>query len=491
MVRSVLDEKEMKMLSESRNNQIDREKARTISGNPSADGTDQPKVVILGAGFGGLWAARALSHAPVTVKLIDRHNYHTFLPLLYQVGAAELEPEEIAHPVRSILRHATNLHFYLETVEQVDLATRTVTTTERVVPYDYLIIALGSTSNFFGVPGAAAFAFPLKTVEQGMALRNHILSCFERAVYDPDPSRRQRLLTFAIVGGGPTGVEFAGALAELVRGPLTKDYPVLKGQARIMVLEASQGLLAGQPQRLQEYARKRLEKMGVQIQLDARVTRVTLEEVELKDGRMIPTETVIWTAGVNGTPVINGWGLPTNRAGQVTVLPTLQVPEHPDVYVVGDLAYIEHAGHPLPMVAQPALQEGVAAARNIERQVNGQPPVPFRYRDLGTLAVIGRNSAVANIFGHAYTGFVAWVIWLVVHIFNLIGFRNRLLVLINWAWDYVFFERGVRLILPSDMAVEPQPLAIGRIVQFPVPSPRRFSMSSAENSPAKEPAVAD
>jgi NADH dehydrogenase len=462
------------------------EKVRRISGDPSADGTDLPKVVILGAGFGGLWAARTLSRAAVTIDLIDRHNYHTFFPLLYEVGAAELEPEDIAYPVRSILRHATNVRFWLETVEQVNLAAKTVETTERVIHYDYLIIALGSTSHFFGVPGAATFAFPLKTLEQGVALRNHVLSCFERAAYDSDALRRQRLLTFAIVGGGPTGVEFTGALAELVRGPLAKDYPTLKGQARITVLEAGDGLLAGQPQSLKDYALKRLEQMDVQVQLHARVTRVTPEEVQLQDGQVIPTETVIWTAGVNGTPVINGWGLPTNRTGQVTVMPTLQVPGHPEVYVVGDLAYVEQADRPLPMLAQPALQEGVAVAHNIERQVHGVAPVPFRYRDLGTLAVIGRNAGVANMFGHAYTGFVAWANWLVVHIFNLIGFRNRLIVLINWAWDYVFFERGIRLILPSKQVVETRPLALDLLGQSLPPSTRSRSGSDDDDVLAKQ-----
>ncbi len=480
------------MLFGSRKNGLDEEKERMISGTPGVDGDGRPRVVILGAGFGGLWAARTLSHAPVAIDLIDHHNYHTFFPLLYEVGAAELEPEEIAHPVRSILRHATNARFCLESVEQVDLSTKTVKTTKRVIPYDYLIVALGSASHFFGVPGAATFAYPLKSLEQGVALRNHILSCFESAAYERDSQRRQSLLTFTIVGGGPTGVEFAGALAELVRGPLTKDYPTLKGQARILVLEASEGLLTGQPQRLKDYALKRLQHMGVQVMLQARVTSVTSEEIQLKDGQIIPTETVIWTAGVNGTPAINGWGLPTNRAGQVTVLPTLQVPEHPEVYVVGDLAYVEHAGHPLPMVAQPALQEGAAAARNIERQVRGQAPRPFRYRDLGTLAVIGRNAAVANMFGYTYTGFVAWLIWVVVHIFNLIGFRDRLIVLIDWAWDYVFFERGIRLILPNDAAVETQSLSPDRLMQSLSPSTPSKVGSDGESAhpqlsgPAKE-----
>jgi NADH dehydrogenase len=410
---------------------------------------ERPRVVIVGAGFGGLWAARALAHSPAEVLLVDRNNYHTFLPLLYQVAAAELEPEAIAYPVRSTLRKLPNVHFALAEVKEVDLVARVVKTTERVIPYDFLILAVGSTSNFFAVPGAAEHAFPLKTLEQGVALRNHILCCFERAVQEPDEQQRQRLLTFTIVGGGPTGVEFAGALAELIHGPIVQDYPTLDfRQVHVVLLEAMDGLLPGLPGRLRAYALARLRRMGVEVHLQAMVSQLTPEAVHLKDGTVMPTETVVWTAGVRGDPLAQRLGLPTARDGRVVVLPTLQVPSHPEVYVIGDLAYVEEEGHPLPMMGPVAIQQGESAARNIARQMAGQAPLPFHYWDRGTMVTIGRNAAVAHPFRRAFTGFPAWVLWLIFHLFKLIGFRNRLLVLINWAWDYFLYERAVRLILP-------------------------------------------
>lgn len=410
---------------------------------------EHPQVVIVGAGFAGLWATRSLARSPVEVLLVDRNNYHTFLPLLYQVAAAEVEPEAIAYPVRSILRKLPNVHFAMAEVTGVDLAARVVKTTEWVIPYDFLILAMGSTSNFFGVPGAVEHAFSLKTLEQGVALRNHILCCFERAVHDPDAERRRRLLTFTIVGGGPTGVEFAGALAELIHGPIVKDYPTLDfREVRVVLLEAMDSLLPGLPGRLRAYALARLRQMGVEARLQAMVSQVTREAVHLSDGTAIPTETVVWTAGVRGDPQIQRWGLPTTGNGRVVVLPTLQVPEHPEVYVIGDLAYVEEDGRPLLMMGPVAIQQGETAARNIVRQMADQEPLPFHYRDRGTMVAIGRNAAVAHPFGRAFTGFPAWVLWLSFHLLKLIGFRNRLLVLINWAWDYLLFERAVRLILP-------------------------------------------
>ena len=409
------------------------------------------RVVIVGAGFGGLWAARAIARYAVEVILVDRHNYHVFFPLLYQVAAAELEPEDIAYPVRSILRKLPNVGFIMAEVKRVDLTAKLVEADGRTIPYDFLILAMGSTSHFFGVPGAAEYAFPLRALEEGVALRNHILSCFEQAVHEPDSEQRERLLTFAIVGGGPTGVEFAGALAELIYGPLRKDYKTLDLQkVRVVLLEAGESLLPSMPERLRTYALKRLLKIRVEVSLRSGVSQVTPEAAHLTDGRVIPTETVVWTAGVHGGTQPQAWGLPIARNGRVDVLPTLQVPGHPSAYVIGDLAYVEKDGLPLPMVAPVAIQQGTVAARNIARQTSGSAPLPFNYKDLGTMAVIGRNSAVAHLFGRwTFTGLVAWVIWLSVHLLRLIGFRNRLLVLTNWAWDYLFYERVVRLILPS------------------------------------------
>lgn len=411
---------------------------------------ERPQVVIVGVGFGGLWALRTLAREAVDVVLIDRNNYHTFLPLLYQVAAAEIEPEAIAYPVRSLLRKTHNVRFVMADVQGVNWNARSVKADGFAIPYDFLVLAMGSTSHFFGVPGAAEHAFPLRTMSQGIALRNHILCCFERAASEADPERRRHLLTFTVVGGGPTGVEFAGALAELVYGPLRRDYPALDFNAgRIITLEAVDSLLPGLPAKLGNYALQRLQSMGVQVRLGARVNEVARDAVHLEDGTVIPTMTVVWTAGVRGVPQVAAWDLPTTRTGQVAVLPTLQVPDHPEVYVIGDLAHVEVNGQPLPMVAPVAIQQGQAAAQNIIRQIAGEAPEPFHYRNRGTMVTIGRNAAVAEVFGRAFTGFLAWLLWLSVHLFNLIGFRNRLLVLINWAWDYLFYERTVRLILPG------------------------------------------
>ncbi len=411
--------------------------------------SDGPRVVIIGAGFGGLWAARALAHRPFNVTLIDRNNYHTFLPLLYQVAAAELEPEQIVYPVRSILRPMPNVDFLMAEVSRIDFEERVVETNAGPVSYDYLIVAAGSTTNFFGVPGAE-HAYPLKTLDEAIRLRNHILCCFERAVSLPDPQQRRKMLSFAIVGGGPTGVEFAGALAELLRGPLRKDYSKLGlRDSKVILLEAAGGLLGGLPKRLAVYALERLRRMGVDVRLNAAVSRIENDAVHLKDGTVVPAETVVWTAGVRGERSAAGWGLPVDRSGRVRVEPTLQLSGRPEVYAVGDLARFEQDGRPLPMVAPVATQQATTAARNIRRQSSGQPLMPFRFRDPGMMATIGRNAAVAHFAGLAIIGFPAWLAWLGVHLVKLIGFRNRLMVLTNWAWDYFLYERAVRLILPT------------------------------------------
>jgi NADH dehydrogenase len=410
--------------------------------------TDHAQVLIVGAGFGGLWAARAFAHSPADVLVLDRNNYHTFLPLLYQVGAAELEPEDIVYPVRSILRRYSNVRYLMSEVTGIDLTARQVKTSDHTFSYDYLILAVGSAAHFFGIEGAADHSFQLKTLEQAIGLRNHILSRFEGALCESDATRRQQMLTFAIVGGGPTGVELAGALAELVRGPLVRDYPALDFQeVHILLLEATDHLLSNLPARLQTYALARLRRMGVEVHLQATVKLVTPQAVTLLDGRMIPLETVIWTAGVRGESLGQSVGLPTRRNGQVNVLPTLQVPGHSEVYCIGDLAHPDESGEPLPLVAPVAIQEGEWTARNILRQLQGQQPLPFHYRDPGTMVTLGRNAAAVQLGRHTFTGFPAWVLWLSVHLFKLIGFRNRMLVLINWAWDYLFYERTVRLIM--------------------------------------------
>lgn len=409
--------------------------------------TDRPRVVIVGAGFGGLWAARGLARSGADVLLIDRNNFHTFLPLLYQVAASELSPADIAFPIRSLLRQMPHVRFLMAQIEAIDPEARIVRTTAEDIPYDFLVLAIGSMPHFFGIVGAGEHSFPLKTLADAGALRNHILTCFESAAQEADAHKREQILTFAIVGGGPTGVEFAGALSELIRGPLCRDYRALDlREVHIVLLEALDRLLAALPPNLGDYALKRLDKMGVQVRLGAAVSKISGDAVQLRDGTTIPTGTVIWTAGVRGAADPR-WGLPTTRNEQITVLPTLQVPDYPQIYVIGDLAQLEQDGKRLPMLAPVATQAGTAAAQNIIRQIHNQSQLPFVYHDRGTLATIGRNAAVAYIWGRTFTGFFAWLIWLAVHIYNLIGLRNRLIVLINWAWDYFFFERGVRLIL--------------------------------------------
>jgi NADH dehydrogenase len=410
----------------------------------------RPRVVVVGAGFGGLWAARTLARRDADVTLIDRNNYHTFFPLLYQVAAAELVPTDIAHPIRSIFRRAPNVTVRMADMTGLDLAARIVHTDRGDEPYDALVLALGSEPAFFDVEGAADHAFPLRWMSDAVPLRHHVLTRFEEA-QTAGPHDRSRLLTFTVVGGGPTGVEYAGALSELIHGPLLRDFRwVDPTEVSIELVEASDRLLSGMPRRLSVFAQDRLERRNVHVRLGASVEFVDATHVRLGDGSTIDTETVVWTAGVQGEPRAGAWGLPIGRAGRVIVRPTLDVDGWPDVYVVGDLAYLEDdEGQPLPQVAQLAMQQGRHAALNVLAKASGNESKPFRYRDPGMLAVIGRNAAVAHVFGRAFRGWTAWILWLAIHITWLIGYRNRVLVLLNWGWNYVFYRRAVRLILPT------------------------------------------
>ncbi len=417
--------------------------------NGGSEGERRPRVVVVGAGFAGLWAVQRLRREPVDVLLLDRQNYHTFLPLLYQVAAAELGPTDIAYPVRSILRDQKNATFRMAEVVEVDLEHSEVVTPVERIPYDHLILGMGATTHYFGVEGAEEYAFPLRTMDEAIPLRHHVLSRFEEAAYEADAEHRQRLLTFAIVGAGPTGVEFSGALSELIYGPLQKDFPMIDmATVRILLIEAMDGVLQGMPAELSDYARDRLERRKVELKMGSAVARVGPDWVEIEGGERIGTETIVWTGGVRGAQGPRDWGLPVTRSGQIEVERTLAVPGRPGVWAAGDLAYLEEDGEPLPGVAPVALQQGTLAADNIMRQIRGEEPKAFHYRDPGMLAVIGRNAAVARLGGRNFKGFPAWVVWLVVHVAKLIGFRNRVLVLVNWAWNYLFFERAVRLILP-------------------------------------------
>ncbi|ANA39463.1 NAD(P)/FAD-dependent oxidoreductase [Geobacter anodireducens] len=405
------------------------------------------RVVIIGMGFGGIRAARTLAQKGLDVVLVDRNNYHLFQPLLYQVATAGLEQESIAYPVRAMARGWTGTRFQLAEVTGVDFESRLVATDNGTIPYDYLVIGTGSVTNYFGLKSVEQYAFDLKELVDAERLRNHILTAFERAVIEPDPAKRRALMTFVIVGGGPTGVEFAGALIELVRYVLTKDYPELSVQAaRVVLVEAFDRLLAAMPAELQGYTLQKLRGMGVEVLLNARVVDAGPERVTLHDGAVIPAHTLFWSAGVKAAPLAATLGVEQKPGGRIAVEPDLTLPGHPDVYVVGDMAWLEQDGAPLPMVAPVAMQMGIHAGKSILAREQGAPAPPFRYHDKGSMATIGRSAAVASAFGMNLRGYAAWIAWLLLHLYYLIGFRNRIVVMLNWIWYYWFHERQVRLI---------------------------------------------
>lgn len=408
---------------------------------------DFPHVVIVGAGFGGLNAARRLRRAPVQITLIDRNNYHLFQPLLYQVATAGLEPEQIAKPVRSILRDQENLRFSMAEVHSVNLEERRLETDVGSVAYDYLILAVGAQTDFFDLPGLKESALALKTLNDGIEVRNHVLRCFERAAIETDPARRKALLTFLIVGAGPTGVEMAGAMSELVHLVLLKDYPELNREdVRVLLFEAVEQVLPGFRESMGEAAQRELNHKGIEVRLGEAVSDYDGRLAHLSSGGAIEAESLIWAAGVRGHRLVENLGTELAAAKRVPVEETLQLPSYEEVFVIGDAAYREFQGEPLPMMAPVAIQMGQRAADNVIRLTKGESPEPFKYKDPGSLATIGRNAAVADVFGLRFTGFIAWVVWLVVHLIQLIGFRNRIVVLVNWAWDYFFYDRAARLI---------------------------------------------
>jgi len=385
------------------------------------------------------------------LTIVDQHNYHLFQPLLYQVSTAGISTDEIAYPVRAIFRHQKNASFRLARVSSIDLAARQLETSDGTSAYDYLILAVGGVTNFFNMESLKQHAFGLKDLDEAQKIRNQLLEMFEKASYEPDPQRRKTLLTFVVAGGGPTGVESAGAISELARMVLSKDYPALNLEdVRILLIEASESLLPAMPPDLSAFTLEVLKRKKVEVRLGTAVESFDGRQVVLKDGQTLPTQTLIWAAGVQAHPLIASLGQPTGSSGRARVLPTLQLPDYPEVFIIGDAAYLEDpAGLPLPMVAPVAMQQGVCAAENVLRLAEGRVLKPFVYHDPGSLATIGRNQAVAKIGGLKFRGFPAWVVWLGAHILRIIGFRNRLIVLINWAWDYFFYDRAVRLIEPE------------------------------------------
>lgn len=400
-------------------------------------------VVIVGGGFAGLYAARALRRAPVRITIVDRHNYHLFQPLLYQVATAALNPSDIAAPIRSILRRQRNVSVLLGEATSIDVDQKAVVLKDgEKLSYDYVIVATGATHSYFGHPEWEPDAPGLKSIDDALEIRRRVLVAFETAEREEDEAARNALLTFVIVGAGPTGAELAGALSEIARQTMLRDFRRINpSSARIILVEGKERVLPTYPPGLSAKAQRQLEHLGVEVITNAVVTSLNDREVCIGE-KTIPTRTVLWAAGVKASPLARSLEVPLDRAGRVLVNPDLTIPGHPEVFVAGDLAAVDD----VPGVAPAAIQEGNHTAANIERAVAGKPLKPFHYFDKGSLATIGRAAAVADIRGIKLSGFIAWVAWLTIHIFFLIGFRNRFLVITQWAWAYVTYQRGARLI---------------------------------------------
>lgn len=420
----------------------------------------RPNVAIIGAGFGGLAAARGLAKQPVEVTLVDRHNFTTFQPLLYQVATSGLNAADVAHPVRGLFHRQDNLRFRHGTVTGVDWDKRELRLDgdKPAIPFDHLVVAAGAITRWFDVPGAPRWAMPLYTLQDAITLRNHIVERFEAA--DADPSLiDDGALTFVVVGGGPTGVETAGALAELVAMVFRRDFPRLDvGRAKVVLVEARDYLLAPFGDSSRCHAAESLRARQVEVRLDETVAEVEANRVTFCSGEVLPTQTVVWAAGVAANPLAETLGLPTGRDGRIVVDDDLTVPDHPDVWAIGDVAAIPtKGGEALPQVAPVAIQTGHHVARQITRELEGKPLKRFRYVNKGTMATIGRRAAIAELPGGLrLRGTLAWFAWLGLHILYLAGMRNRASVLLNWAWGYVTWDRGPRLILrPNDANYEP------------------------------------
>jgi NADH dehydrogenase len=407
----------------------------------------KPRVVIVGGGFGGLQAARKLAHSPVQITLIDRKNHHTFQPLLYQVATAGLSPGEIAAPIRWIVRGQRNIEVLLGEVQDFDLDHRRVKLADVEVPYDYLIVAAGASHGYFGHDDWEPSAPGLKTIEDALEIRRRVLLAFELAERQAAAHEAALPLNFVIVGGGPTGVELAGTLAEISRHVLAHEFQAINPKnTRIILLEGGPRILPAYADDLSRSAEEQLRHLGVEVRTTAMVTKVEAAAVWMGATRL-PAAVILWAAGVAASPLGKKLGAPVDRAGRVLVNPDLSIPGHPEAFVVGDLAALkDEQGKMLPGVAPVALQEGAASAHNILRDLGGQPRRNFHYFDKGSLATIGRAAAVAQFGKLHISGFLAWLSWLFVHIFFLIGFRNRIIVLIQWAWSYFTYERGARLI---------------------------------------------
>lgn len=426
-----------------------------------------PHVVIVGGGFGGLSAARALRLAPVHVTLIDRTNHHLFQPLLYQVAMAGLSPADIAAPIRSILRKQKNVNVLLDEVVSVDLAASKIKLRASEMSYDYLILATGGRTSYFGHDEWEKFAPGLKDLDDAVEIRRRVLLAFEQAEKETDPQRKKELMTFVVVGGGPTGVELAGAIAELARYALSRDFRNVDLEStEIILLEGGPRILPSFAEDLSRSAVRQLEELGVKVRLNAQATNIDDTGVYLKDDK-IRAATVIWGAGVSATGLTKTLGVPLDRGGRIILEPDLTVPGYKNVFAIGDMTSFTHQdGKPLPGVSPVAMQMGEHAARNIQWALEGKSYEKFKYFDKGSMATIGRKAAIAQMGTTHLSGFAAWMAWLMVHIFFLIGFRNRLIVLFNWAWSYFTYQRGARLITGRRLSLLPRK-AVSNVGQTP------------------------
>jgi NADH dehydrogenase len=409
-------------------------------------GAARPRVVVIGGGFGGLEAVKALKNADVDITLLDRRNHHLFQPLLYQVATAALNPSDIATPLRSVLRKQKNVEVFLAEAQRIDTDARKVMLTDGELPYDYLVVATGATHSYFGRDDWEQHAPGLKTIEDALEIRRRVLYAYEAAERETNPATRHAWMTFVIVGAGATGAELAGAFAEISRRTLARDFRHIDPrEARILLVEHAPHVLPAFTPELSEKARAQLTHLGVEIRTGTKVTGIDDDGVDLGDER-VPSRTVIWAAGVRASPLVQSLNVPLDRAGRVVVEPDLSIPAHPEVMVVGDVASLQQDGKPVFGVAPAAMQAGKHSASNIRRMIAKEPPQPFRYVDKGSLATLGRKAGIADIRGLHLSGFIAWAAWLLIHVFFLIGFRNRVLVLLEWAWSYLTFQRGARLI---------------------------------------------
>lgn len=441
---------------------------------------DRKHVVIVGGGFGGLNAAMSLKNAPVRVTLVDRTNHHLFQPLLYQVATAGLSPADIAVPIRSVLSKQKNTRVLLAEATGIDLDAKKLLLDKGELKYDYLILAVGATHNFFGHDDWATHALGLKTLDEALAIRERMLLAFEAAERATDPEVRKKLLTFVVIGGGPTGVEMAGAFSELARHVLAKDFRAIDpSAARVVLIEAGPRILTSFPEKLGGKAEEQLANLGVDVHKGSPVAHIDESGVAFKDGTRLSASTVVWAAGIRGTPFAQKLGLNVDRSGRVVVGTDCAIADHPEVFAIGDMAALKDAnGVDVPGLCPAAIQQGNYVATIIRKELDGKPREPFTYWDKGTMATVGRRRAIAQVNRLQLSGVIAWLAWMAIHVFFLIGFHNRFVVMFNWAWQYLTWKRGARLITHTSR--DEQQLLLEAAPEGPIPSARRLSMPAKD-----------